>query len=99
MKRAQVIFVGTVSEVRELGDHFILVFEVEESLKGTAARTLEVRGPKHTCGFGFGAQKGDRYMIFAGGSPLGTSAVSGNQRAPDEQLVGRVRTLLAPPKK
>lgn len=99
VKRASTIFVGTVREVRELADAYVLVFAVDEALKGEPGAVVEVRGPKHTCGFGRGVEKGQRLLIFAGGNPLSTGATSNNRRSPAEQLLAQVRGLLAPAKK
>lgn len=83
---AKAVFKGTVREVRVTGPtptlpnskSLEIELAVDHIYKGKLEKTVVIRGDTTTCGFGQGLSKGDRLVIFAGGEPLGTSAVSGN---------------------
>jgi hypothetical protein len=59
-------------------DDVELTFTVEETLKGKPTKTLVVRSDTTTCGYSRGLEPGRRVLLFARGTPLATSAVSGN---------------------
>ncbi|MFO0725937.1 MAG: hypothetical protein U1E65_19285 [Myxococcota bacterium] len=83
---AKAVFRGKVIEVRERGampsmpQSKLLEIElsVEHVYKGSLGKTVKVQGDTTTCGFGGFLERGEVVVIFAGGEPLGTSAVSGN---------------------
>lgn len=81
-------------------DDLELTFTVEEMLKGAGTKTLLVRSDTTTCGFGGrGLSAGQRLLLFAGGTPLGTSAVSGNVFLDGDagrQALAAVRAALKP---
>ena len=101
VERAQAIFVGKVISVSKSdgGRDLVIRFEVEEALKGSLGKTIEVFGDSTTCGFGAFLEQGKRVLVFASGTPLATSAIERNRglRDPKEEaaLKAQVKALLA----
>jgi len=99
--RSQAIFVGKVVSVSksDAGRDLVVRLEVEEPLKGSLEKTIEVFGDSTTCGFGAYLEPGERVLVFANGTPLATSAIEQNRvlRDPKEEaaLKARVKGLLA----
>jgi len=86
VKSADAIAVGVFVSSKTLGpnatlkhsDEIELTFTVEQVLKGKVGKTLAVRSDTTSCGFGRGLTAGKRVLVFASGTPLATSAGSGN---------------------
>ena len=85
VRSASVVLVGTVVSVREGGPlarlpkskELVALVKVERALKGSNAGTVEVRGDTSSCGWR--PRPGMRFLLFAGGTPLGTSLLQPNR--------------------
>ena len=86
---------------RTVGKLVELTFTVKTSLKGDVSGRLTVRSDTSTCGFGRQLSRGDRLLLFASGTPLGTGATSGNLRlggeAGEAELLEQVKALARRP--
>ncbi len=101
------IFVGTILEIRDekptgrssKASVISARVRVEDAIKGAYANVLEVHSDSSSCGWGKAATVGQRWLFFASGKPLVTSAALKNElltSAKEEmRAVSSIRAILS----